>query len=249
MNHWWKHPQSPRPAALRAAACKTGTPRPPSESHLNSRVLRLGEPRAARILCGAFSLTLLTLLTLTTPSTVFASEAPASPLPRPLRTELPPSFWSQYGWLLGVTAVLVIIFTGFCIWRLRRPKPTIIPSPETFARSALEALRGRTPDGTLISEVSQILRHYIIAAYNLAPHELTTAELQSALQALPQSKSDLFAAITDFLHRCDEWKFAHVHSAPQFDPLTGALELITKIESLKTQPPQVPQPGSLSPTT
>ena len=49
------------------------------------------------------------------------------------------------------------------------------------ARAALEPLRGQSENGALLSRVSQILRHYVAAAFDLPPGELTTVEFCGAI--------------------------------------------------------------------
>jgi len=117
-----------------------------------------------------------------------------------------------------------------------------VTPPDVLARSALEALRGRPEDIALVAEVSGIFRHYVIAAFNLPPDELTTAELHRALQSHPQASAELVAEIIEFLSRCDEYKFAPAHPASPFDGVAGALELIAKTEAQRKQAQQVLQP-------
>ena len=173
-------------------------------------------------------------------SALCAAEGPTSPLPRPLRTELHPSFWAQHGGMIMLAAILTVGVVGLCIWRLRRPKPIIVIPPEALARSALESLRGRTEDGALVSDVSRIFRHYVISTFQLPPDELTTGELQKALQPPAHANAELVDGIIDFLRACDEWKFAPLRSGAGGTPapltVAGALELIGKIEARRKPP-------------
>jgi len=53
--------------------------------------------------------------------------------------------------------------------------------PEVIARQTLEALRGRVEDEALVRQVSQAIRHYVVAAFSLEQEEPTTEELAVAL--------------------------------------------------------------------
>ena len=161
---------------------------------------------------------------------------------KPPRPELGPSFWAQHGWIIPVAVVVALGAIAFWITWRRRPKPVTLTPPEVLARSALEALRGRTEDETLVADVSRILRHYVIAAFSLPPDELTTTELQNALQIQSQASLELSGAIIDFLRRCDEWKFAPVSNPARLDAAARALELLDKIEAHRKQPAKAVQP-------
>jgi hypothetical protein len=143
---------------------------------------------------------------------------------------LPPSFSAQRGWLIGLAVVVTLAAVAYWISWLRRTKPLVITPPDVLARSALDALHGKTEDGELVSEVSRVLRHYVMAAFSLPPDEFTTTELQKALQLHPQISPELADAIIQFLRRCDEWKFAPAPSAAPAGVAASALELLEKTE-------------------
>ncbi len=153
------------------------------------------------------------------------------PTLRPPHDELHPSFWEQHGgWL--VLAFVVVASAVLLGWKLlRRPKPEIVTPPEVLARRALEALRGRVEDMGLVVEVSQILRRYVVSAFQLPPHELTTAELQRAFQSQSQISATLTTAVIHFLSKCDERKFASVTTAALTGTVARALELVNDIEA------------------
>ena len=150
---------------------------------------------------------------------------------RPPRAELVPSFWEQHGW--QILLALAVALGAILIWMkwFRRPDPAIITPPDVIARSALELLRGRVEDAGLVAEVSRVLRRYVIASFCLPPEELTTSELEKALQTDAQATPELAAGIIAFLRRCDEAKFAPVPSASHLGAVASALELLERIET------------------
>ena len=168
------------------------------------------------------------------------------PALHPPRPELRPGFLSQYGPWLAIVAIVVVATIAFWLrWR-QRPKPILVTPPDLLARSALKALSGQTEELGLVVEVSRILRHYVIEAFGLGPDELTTSELQQALQtpALPGTRGvaspEFVAQLIGFLRRCDQWKFAPVTSASASGVgvqgsglVAAALNLIDKSEAEK----------------
>ena len=127
---------------------------------------------------------------------------------RPARPELPPGFWEQYGgWVIAGCVVLVVLATAAIVW-LSRPKPAPPLCPAAEAREALDRLRGQPEDGALLSRVSQVLRHYVMAVFGLPPGELTTTEFCRALIPLDRIGPPLSVPLTDFLRECDRRKFA-----------------------------------------
>ena len=154
----------------------------------------------------------------------------------PPHDELQPSFWELHGWWIIAGAVLILAILALLIAWLRRPKPEEITPPEILARRALEALRGRAEDAVLVVEVTRILRRYVLAAFGLAPDELTTSEIRRTLQHSAPVDPELATAITDFLRECDERKFAPAPPAPQPGVVDCALALLEKIEASRRQP-------------
>jgi hypothetical protein len=168
------------------------------------------------------------------------AESNSLPALRPPRPELPPSFWEQYGaWAIagGILAALVVVAL---ILYVMRPKPVAVEPPQIVARRSLEDLRGRPEDGNLLSRVSQVLRHYIAAAFSLPPGEMTTAEFKSAIAGREEIGSELSQRVGDFLRECDERKFAPLPRVPPPLPekraagaVSRALELVGLAEGRK----------------
>jgi hypothetical protein len=130
-----------------------------------------------------------------------------------------------------ILGVLLLALVGAAVWFLTRPKPTVIVPPEVQARQALEPLRQQPEDGALLSRVSQILRHYVAAAFSLPPGELTTAEFCRAIAGHAQIGPDLAAALSDFLHLCDQAKFSPPAPVTPLNAVAQALKLVDQAQA------------------
>jgi hypothetical protein len=122
--------------------------------------------------------------------------------------EIPPTFWEQHGTMILLAGIALIAAAALILWKLLQPKPPVILRPEILAREALTKLLRQPEDGKLLSDVSQILRRYIIAAFELPAAELTTTEFCAALAASENIGRELAGLISDFLRECDKRKFA-----------------------------------------
>ena len=150
---------------------------------------------------------------------------------RPPHAEIPATFWDQYsGWVI-LAGVLVVALVGAAIWFLTRPKPPAVVPPEVQARKALEPLRLQTEDGALLSRVSQVLRHYVAAAFDLPPGELTTAEFCGAITGHPLIGPELSAALSAFLRLCDQDKFSPPAPIPPLSAVAQALKLMDQAQA------------------
>ena len=164
----------------------------------------------------------LTLLTLAGPWRLLAQTrndpTPTPPAPPPADAELLPPL--VLAMLLG--------------WQLLRSRPKKIMPPETQARLALETLRPLPEDGAVLSQVSQIVRRYFSAAFQLPPGELTTAEFSRSIAEHPRPGPELAAAVIEFLCRCDEQKFSTVRVADPGHSVVRALNLVDQAEAQRT---------------
>ena len=154
---------------------------------------------------------------------------------RPPRGEIPPSFWEQHGgWVIagGCVALLVV---AAAIWWLTRPKAAAVLAPETQARQGLESLLGQPEEGLMLSRISQILRHYVIASFSLAPGEYTTAEFCALIETRHEIGGELASALSQFLRHCDQRKFAPVLPQPPLAAVNQALALIDLAEKRRAQ--------------
>lgn len=145
---------------------------------------------------------------------------------RPPRGEIPPSFWELYGaWVIAGSIALVVLI-GVAIWFLTRPKPPIIIPPHIRAKQMLDPLLAEPEDGRVLSQVSQILRHYVAEAFGLPPGEHTTAEFCRLIAANERLGPELSAAIAEFLRHCDERKFRPVPPAAPMAAVATALKFV-----------------------
>ena len=104
-----------------------------------------------------------------------------------------------------------------------------------MARRALLSLRSRPEDAALVGEVSRIFRRYLTFAFALPPVELTTTELARELQSRAAGNPALAGSISDFLRRCDEWKFAPGARGTKLAAAPAAVELLEQIEVHRLQ--------------
>lgn len=148
--------------------------------------------------------------------------------------EIPPSYWELHGNTVTGLCVVALLLVGLGVWLLLRPKPVVPVPPAVEARKALEALTNRPEDGAVLSRVSQVLRHYIQAAFELPPGELTTAEFCRQMEGQERIGNELSGTIAKFLHQCDDRKFAPT-SQPELGAVAQARCLLEQVESRKSQ--------------
>ncbi len=151
---------------------------------------------------------------------------------RPPREEIPPTFWERNNiWIIAGSLVFLALL-GIIVWIVTRPKPPIIVPPEIRAKQALDSLLSKPEDGLVLSQVSQILRHYIAEAFALPPGELTTAEFCRLMASHKGIDLELGCAISEFLRRCDERKFT---PAPPPAPITAAATALKLVETAQAR--------------
>ncbi len=154
---------------------------------------------------------------------------------RPPRAEIPPTFWEQYGLWVMLAAFLLLGLAGAAVWYFNRPGQPILLAPEVQARQALESLRQQPEDGAVLIGVSQILKHYVAAAFGLPAGELTTSEFCRALAGHEPVGPELSAAFADFLRHCDERKFAPGGPLPALNAVAQAFGLVELAEARRAQ--------------
>jgi hypothetical protein len=149
--------------------------------------------------------------------------------------ELPATFWEQHGISVILAGLGVIALVVFGVWLVLRPPPKIIVPPEILARQALESLRQQPEDGACLSRISQVLRNYFIAAFQLAPGEFTTAEFSRTLAGCEQIETGMATEVADFLRDCDGRKFSTATALAPLGAADRALQLIALAEERRAQ--------------
>ena len=179
------------------------------------------------------------LATLFAASSVFAATNAA---PRdedlmlsPPHAELPPTFWEQYGAWAVLAAVALLALGSFVVWWWLRPKPPVVLPIAIQVRQELALLGQRSEDGQALSQVSRVLRRYVVAAFELPSDELVTSEFSRVLARHEKIGPELAAAVGEFLRRCDEHKFAPFRPAAPLGAAARALELVELGEVRRAQ--------------
>lgn len=157
------------------------------------------------------------------------------PALRPPLGEIPPTFWELHGTTVLVAVPVAMLLLALGIWLWLRPKPIVPVPPEVQARRALEELSKQPEDGAVISRVSQILRRYVLAVFELPVGEPTTAEFCQLIASHEKIGAELSDALASFLRQCDERKFARSGASIPLGAAAQALELVAQSEARRTQ--------------
>jgi len=153
----------------------------------------------------------------------------------PPRPEIQPTYWERNAvWIIGASFIFVT-GVGALVWRLTRPKPEEVLTPQERARRELGLLRQLPEDGVVLSRVSQVLRRYYGEVFGLPSIELTTAEFCGAISGLEAVGSELTGVMSDFLRRCDQRKFAPAPPPSPFEAVEQAFKLIERAEERRAQ--------------
>ena len=180
------------------------------------------------------------------PLAAIAANPDALPALAPAYGELSPTFWEQHETAIIVGSFTFIAFTILLLKVMLRPKTPALLPPEVLARRTLAKLEPQPEDGKVLSEVSQILRRYVVAVFQLPSAEMTTAEFCAALAGSEKTGPELARSISSFLSECDERKFSTAPAATPINAVIRALELIALSEKhlgaagLMTPPPPSP---------
>jgi hypothetical protein len=153
---------------------------------------------------------------------------------RPALPEMPPTLWEQHGVLIVLLSVLAVALVAAAIWWLLQPKPPVPVPIEIQTRQQLEHLKNQTADGKTLSLVSQVLKRYVAAAFELPPGEMTTTEFTRAALACDKVGSELAAHVSAFLQKCDEQKFSPTVEI-QTSACARALELFQAGEARRAE--------------
>lgn len=123
--------------------------------------------------------------------------------------------------LTGIVILSVILAVVLILWRRRRRTGAWVKTIREIAMERISALRKRVVDGmqnpeTALSELTDIVRHFLEGQYHLRAERQTTAEF---LKDLNHADSPLPDADKRFLHSfleaADMVKFARLHADPE----------------------------------
>jgi hypothetical protein len=149
----------------------------------------------------------------------------------PAYGELQSSFWERHGNKILIGGFEYLVLAAVLAWIIFRPRPPMIVPPIVQARESLTKLLSQPENGKVLSEVSQILQHYICAAFKFPWGEMTTGEFSTALAANQQVGPELAQSVSGFLRECDERKFSTRNSSAPLNAASRALELVGQTES------------------
>ena len=165
----------------------------------------------------------------------FAQMPDDVPKLRPIRAELPPTFWEQHTTTVILYSVEFLVLTGIVAWLFLRPVPPLPVPIEVQTRSELEVLRKQAQDAATLSNVSRCVQRYFAVAFGLPAGELTTAEFCRALAGSEQIGGRLTERVADFLRQCDVAKFSPVSAANPGHAVSEALELVAQSEARRAE--------------
>jgi hypothetical protein len=176
-----------------------------------------------------------------------AQTSPTNALPplAPAYGEMRPSFWEQHGTAMLVGGLVFLALAGTVAWILSRPKPPAIVPPEVLARETLARLLGQPENGRVLSEISQTLRRYFLAAFGFPSGEWTTTEFSAALASNAEVGAELAQAVSSFLRECDQRKFSPVNPPAPLKAASRALDLVAQAEKRRALR-RAPVPGAAS---
>lgn len=190
-----------------------------------------------RILCWALNVQGSMFLLLSAPPLCAQTATNALPALAPAYGEIPPTFWELHQTAIIIGGFALLAFAFLLLKTLLRPESKPVLPPEVLARTGLEKLRRKPEDGILLSEVSQILRRYLIAAFELPPGEMTTAEFCAAIFGNTIIGAELAKSISDFLYECDLRKFSTSPAAAPLNAVARALEIVASVEKHRAHIP------------
>jgi hypothetical protein len=163
-----------------------------------------------------------------------SAQSATGPLPplAPADGQLAPTFWEQHGTTVITAGFAFMAVAAAVLWVSLQTRPPVAVPPEVLAREALLRLRGRPEGGQVLSEISQLLRRYVLLVLGRPQQELTTAEISAALAGSDKIGAELAEAVTVVLRECDQRKFSPL-SPPA--PLNAADRALAIVEAMEKQ--------------
>ncbi|MBF0620276.1 MAG: DUF4381 family protein [Candidatus Omnitrophica bacterium] len=123
----------------------------------------------------------------------------------------------DWGWIFLCTLLLLLAGLVFFLWRrMQKSKPVVLPPLRPAWEVALERLlrleqRGRWGEGEIKEfyvELSQVVRLYIEARFEIRAPEMTTEEFMARAVAAAVMTAEHKGFLKDFLNESDMVKFA-----------------------------------------
>ena len=166
-----------------------------------------------------------------------AQTSPTNLLPplAPAYGEIRPTFWEQHGTAVLIVGFVFIALAGLAFALLSRPQPPVMVPPEVLAREKLAGWLQEPENGKLLSEISQTLRRYIVAAFMLPGRELTTVEFSAMLADSQKVGRELAQAVAVFLRECDQRKFSPAGQSTPLNAASRALEIVDQAEKQRVK--------------
>ncbi|MBQ8071506.1 MAG: hypothetical protein IJ202_11725 [Bacteroidales bacterium] len=128
----------------------------------------------------------------------------------------PLTFAELLPWIAGIWLLALIVIVAVCLWMMKKEKgeekEVAVEAPHIRALRKLDALRGNkywAPEKQkyFYSEVTDAVREYMVARYDIPAMEMTTAEIFSAVRG-KDIPSDMAKDLKDLFERSDFVKFA-----------------------------------------
>jgi hypothetical protein len=165
-----------------------------------------------------------------------AAQSATGPLPplAPPAPPLPPTYWELHGTCVLASGFALLGVAAVVMWFVFQPRPPVVTPPAVAARAALTRLRGRPEDGQVLSEISRVLRQYLVAVLDLPAQELTTAEFSATLAGPEKIGAELVPAIIAFFRECDQRKFSPAAATAPLNAADQALALVAEWERQRT---------------
>ena len=147
---------------------------------------------------------------------------PGQPLPEIKDIAPPIDVFPYPTWMIVLAALAAAALLGLAVWGLarwlRRRPPQPPPTPQEIAMRELESLR---PEVTAMEPyafsvaVSDVLRRFVSAQYQLAATQQTSPEFLATISNSPRFSPDDRQLLARFLERSDLIKFARVDASSE----------------------------------
>ena len=144
-----------------------------------------------------------------------------SPTPAPIKDIAPPIDVFPYpAWVVALVAGIALALIGLAVWLVvrwirNRPVPPP-PTPREIAIGSLNKAREQVDNlqpYAFSILVSDILRAYVAAQYQLHAKEQTSPEFLASISDLPRFSEQEKTLLALFLEKCDLIKFARINAS------------------------------------